>query len=119
MTGAASTAHFWNTNAIAPGHLAYSLVDRPEYIFESENTACSYSHGSGDNTGSISARTLLYEDGENSLLEFTKMFSLSDQNKDTIYNVYFPFEIKEGFSFEDYKGLTFDISVNLSVKRIL
>ena len=108
-----------NTNTVSPKKQIFSLMDRPEYIFESEATECSYTHGSDGYKGTISARTLLYEDGENSLLEFTKMFSLSDQNKDTIYNVYFPFEIKEGFSFEDYKGLTFDISVNLTVKRIL
>lgn len=106
-----------NTNAIAPGHLVYSLVDRPEYIFESENTACSYSHGSGDNTGSISARTLLYEDGENSLLEFTKNFSVKGQNEYTYFNVYLPFELKSGFSFEDYKNLTFDFSVSLNMRR--
>ena len=108
-----------NTNTVSPKKQIFSLMDRPEYTFESEDTECSYTHGSDGYKGTISAKTLLYEDGENSLLEFTKMFSLSDQNKDTIYNVYFPFEIKEGFSFEDYKGLTFDISVNLTVKRIL
>lgn len=108
-----------NTNTVSPKKQIFSLTDRPEYTFESEDTECSYTHGSDGYKGTISARTLLYEDGENSLLEFTKMFSLSDQNKNTIYNVYFPFEIKEGFSFENYKGLTFDISVNLTVKRIL
>ena len=106
-----------NTNTVSPKKQIFSLMDRPEYTFESEDTECSYTHGSDGYKGTISAKTLLYEDGENSLLEFTKMFSLSDQ--DTIYNVYFPFEIKEGFSFEDYKGLTFDISVNLKVNRIL
>ena len=106
-----------NTNTVSPKKQIFSLMDRPEYTFESEDTECSYTHGSDGYKGTISAKTLLYEDGENSLLEFTKMFSLSDQ--DTIYNVYFPFEIKEGFSFDDYKGLTFDISVNLKVKRIL
>lgn len=105
-----------NTNTVSPKKQIFSLIDRPEYTFESEDTECSYTHGSEGYKGTISARTLLYEDGENSLLEFTKMFSLSDQN--TIYNVYFPFEIKEGFSFKNYKGLTFDISVNLKVKRI-
>ena len=108
-----------NTNTVVPKKQIFSLTDRPEYTFESEDVECSYTHGSDGYKGTISARTLLYEDGENSLLEFTKTFSLSDQNKDTFYNVYFPFEIKEGFSFENYKCLTFDISANLNIKRIL
>lgn len=106
-----------NPNTVAPKHLVYSLVDRPEYTFESEDTVCSY-HSSGDgNTGSITARTLLYEDGENSLLEFTKNFSIQEKNKDTYFNVFLPFELKKGFPFEDYKSLTFDFSVSLNTRK--
>lgn len=108
-----------NPNTISPKHLVYSLVDRPEYTFESEDTVCSYHSSNNGNTGSVTARTLLYEDGENSLLEFTKSFSIQAESKDTYFNVFLPFELKNGFPFEDYKTLTFDFSISLNQQRQL
>lgn len=106
-----------NSNAIVPGEFVFSLEDNPEYTFRSNELRASYSKGDSKNFGLISSRTLLYEAGENSLLEFTKTFSIKEPAEYTFYNVYLPFELKDGFSFESYKKVSFAFSVSLNRQR--
>ena len=106
-----------NANAIVPSEFVFSLEDNPEYVFKSNELQSSYSKGTDKNYGLISSRTLLYEEGENSLLEFTKTFSIKGADEYTFYNVYLPFELKDSFSFESYKTLLFTFSVSLNRQR--
>lgn len=106
-----------NANAIVPSEFVFSLEDNPEYVFKSNELQSSYSKGTEKNYGLISSRTLLYEEGENSLLEFTKTFSIKGADDYTFYNVYLPFELKDSFSFESYKTLLFTFSVSLNRQR--
>lgn len=106
-----------NSNAVSPENLVFSLIDKPEYSFESEELSSSYTSGEGENTGTISSRTVLYKEGDNSLLEFTKTFSIKSENEYTYFDVYYPFELKDSFSFENYISLSFDWSVSLDWRR--
>ena len=106
-----------NVNAVVPSELVYSLEDNSEYVFKSAGLQSSYTREADKNYGSISSKTLLYEEGENSLLEFTKTFSIKEAGEYTFYNVYLPFELKESFSFESYKALSFSFSVSLNQQR--
>lgn len=106
-----------NTNVVVPSEFVFSLEDNPEYTFKSNELQSSYSKRADKNYGLISSRTLLYEEGENSLLEFTKTFSIKGEDEYTFYNVYLPFELKDSFFFESYKTLSFTFSVSLNRQR--
>ena len=106
-----------NANAVVPSGFVFSLEENPEYVFASDELEASYSKGTDKNYGLIASRTLLFEEGENSLLEFTKTFSTKSGTEYTFYNVYLPFELKDSFSFENYKKLSFSFSVSLNRQR--
>lgn len=106
-----------NTNTVTPNKMSFSLADKLEYTFFSDAVESNYMFADNENVGTIYARTLLFKEGENTLLEFTKNFSSKSESEYTYFDVYFPFQIKNSFSFDIYKNITFDFAVSLEVKR--
>ncbi len=99
-----------NENTIVNNTFIFSMIEKPEYTFNSLDISSSFINSKGN----INAKALLYSDTKISLLEFTQELTNKD---DTYFNVYLPFILKDNFSFIEYEKLSFNFSVSLNMIR--
>ena len=77
-----------NENTIVNNTFIFSMIEKPEYTFNSLDISSSFINSKGN----INAKALLYSDTKISLLEFTQELTNKD---DTYFNVYLPFILKD------------------------
>ena len=99
-----------NENTIVNNTFIFSMIEKPEYTFNSLDISSSFINSKGN----INAKALLYSDTKISLLEFTQELTNKD---DTYFNVYLPFILKDNFPFVEYEKLSFNFSVSLNMIR--
>lgn len=109
-----------NTNTIVPSKLSFCLEKHPQYTFSSLDVISSYSYANNTGIGTISSKSLLYEDGELCLINFIKDLSLSSDYDSSSYiflDVFYQFNILGSFDYQTFETLTLDFAISVNQKR--